>query len=172
MKQYLTSPPYIAERLKNTDWQDIVKDKWTFSPDSPHLHNNLATNCLRFDTEQQCFVLNDVRDSSHRNTESLGSVISSSLLLYRLICVFNETPIVSNAQEAYKSVWEFPLCHRSTSDYFTFIDYKGAATVNSYHSRKEDMSEQVASDFLELITFLTSDQVAHPYDHLLAGSVA
>ncbi len=171
MKQYITSAPYIAERLENTVWQDLIKVKWNFSPDSPDMHNNLATNSLRFDKEQQRFVLQDAYNVIFRNNESLGAVISSSLLLYRLICIFNEAPIVENTEEAYKSVWEFPLRHRS-GDFFTFLDYKGAATVNSYHSRKEDLPEEVASDLLEFLTFITSNQVAHPYDHLLAGSVA
>jgi hypothetical protein len=172
MKSYFTSPPHAADRLKNTVWQDLVKDKWIFTPDAPHLHNNLATNDLRFNTDTNSFELSDIKDRFYKPLEAMSFAISSSLLLYRLMCVFGKAPIVPPTEDIYKSLWAFPLSHRSSGEYFTFLDYKGGATVNSFYSQKEDLPELVAKDLLELLEFLISDQIAHPYDNVLAGTVA
>ena len=172
MEKYFASPLRHAERLENTVWQDLVREKWNFAPDAPAMHNNLATNSLRFNTDTYTFELSKVPDWLYKPLEAMSVAISSPLLLYRLMCVFGNAPIVVPAKTIYKTLWSFPLRHRSTGQYVTLLDYKGGATLNSFYSQKEELPEVFAGDLLELLQFLISDQVAHPYDNVLAGAVA
>ena len=167
---YLVSPPYIAKRIEDERLQDGIVSKWQFRPKAPHLHNNLATQSLRFDTEKNAFILCEPFSSFRKPYVSAARVIASSLALYRLLCLFKKPPVVP--QNAYKSLWEYPLQHRESKTFLTLLDYKAGFTINSLFSEPEDLPESFAFDLLELLNFLVSDQIAHPYDGTLAGTVA
>ena len=167
---YLVSPPYVAKRLEDERLQDGIVSKWQVRAKAPHLHNNLATNGFFFDTENKTFKLSDRMGWLNDAYVSPSRVIASSLALYRLLCLFKKPPVVS--KDAYKSLWEYPLQHKETKEYLTLLEYKAGFTINSKYTKPESLPESFAFDLLELLNFLVSDQIAHPYDGTLAGTVA
>ena len=168
---YLVSPPYVADRLKDDNGiQDGIVGKWVFRPKAPHLHNNLVMNGFFFDTEKKTFKFGTRKDWLNGANISPSRVISSSLALYRLLCLFKKSPVIS--KEAYKTLWEYPLQHKETKEYLTLLEYKAGFTINSKYTKPESLPESFAFDLLELLNFLVSDQIAHPYDGTLAGTVA
>ncbi|KAK7427590.1 hypothetical protein QQZ08_005865 [Neonectria magnoliae] len=100
-------------------------------------------------------------------------MISSQLLLYRLIAMFGTPPKLPEEEanaDRYKSIWEYPLHwaadqgrNKST---LWFQDYKGAASV--HFSGSEEASEAA----FKLLEWLVSDNVLHTYDGVLAGNQA
>ena len=107
---YLVSPPYVADRLKDERVQDGIVAKWIFRAKAPHFHNNLATNGFFFDTENKTFKFGDRMGWLNDAYISPARVIASSLALYRLLCLFKKSPVMS--KEAYKTLWEYPLQHK------------------------------------------------------------
>jgi hypothetical protein len=172
LNRYLVKQPYIADRLQDETRQAYIAQKWTFFRKSPHLHNNLATYCLQFSTCKHCFELGDRMSFLYTNSPSNASIISSSLAVYRLMCIFGSPPIMPKRSELYKTLWEYPLKHRSTGICLTLLDYKAGFTINTKFSDTKQMSSEFASDLLDLLNFLVSEQVAHPYDGTVAGTVA
>ena len=168
---YLVSAPYVADRLKDDNGiQDGIVGKWVFRAKAPHLHNNLATNGFFFDVEKNTFKFGDRKGWLNDSYISPARVIASSLALYRLLCLFKKSPVMS--KEAYKTLWEYPLQHKETKEYLTLLEYKAGFTINTKYTKPESLPESFAFDLLELLNFLVSDQVAHPYDGTLAGTVA
>lgn len=173
VNRYIVAQPYVANRLKNSDWQDSIVEKWTFFPKAPHLHNNLVMYSLYFNSRKKVFELTEKKDFITRlESSSIGSVISSSLAVYRLMCIFGYPPVMPPREDQYKSLWEYPLKHRKTGKYLTLLDYKAGFTVNTMYSEYSEMPLEFAMDMLELLSLLVSKQVAHPYDGTLAGTVA
>jgi hypothetical protein len=172
LNRYRVAQPYMAERLKDPDWQDQIVKKWVFFRKAPHLHNNLATHSLLYNTRKRRFQLGDRMGLLRFSMPSPASVISSSLALYRLMCLFKYPPVMPPPQEIYKTLWQYPLKHRATGNYLTLLEYKAGFTINTYFHDAKDVPEEFAKDMLDLLDFLISDQVAHPYDGVLAGTVA
>lgn len=172
LNRYLVKQPYIADRLQDETRQAYVASKWAFFRKSPHLHNNLATYCLRFNARKHRFELIDRMSFAYMNSPSNASIISSSLALYRLMCIFGSPPIMPVRSELYKTLWEYPLKHRATGICLTLLDYKAGFTINTLFSDEKDLPSDFASDMLDLLNFLVSDQVTHPYDGTVAGTVA
>lgn len=168
--QYLVQPPYGADRIKDDGFQRGIQEKWLVRPKAPSLHNNLATNGLFYHIENKTFLFGSREDWFNRNLCSPSRVIASSLALYRVMCLFYKPPVVE--KDAYKTLWEYPLQHRETKEYLTLLEYKASFTINTKYSKPESLPESFAFDVIELLNFLVSDQIAHPYDGTLAGTVA
>jgi hypothetical protein len=168
--EYFVQPPCSTARLKDTGFQEGIKAKWQVRPKSAHLHNNLATDGLYYNTEKKSFIFGGKFDWRNPSLLSPYQVIASSLVVYRLMCLFHKPPVVP--KEPYKSLWEYRLQHRETKEYLTLLEYKAGFTINARHSSASALPESFAFDMLELLNFLVSDQIAHPYDGTLAGCVA
>ncbi|KAM5347060.1 hypothetical protein ACJ41O_010065 [Fusarium nematophilum] len=99
-------------------------------------------------------------------------LISSQLLLYRLITVFGMPPSNEDEIDGYKSVWSYMLHWMPGQDnnggksYMLFSDYKGSFTFHFCGS------EEASRSALDLLEWLVSDTVPHPYDGVLAGNQA
>jgi hypothetical protein len=99
-----------------------------------------------------------------------NEVISSALLLYRLLCILHAP--VRVVEEPYKSVWWVTLKHKETGAILQFGEWKGAAgTWTVYHDSKE-LPKSFAKDMLALCNELAAPDCPHPYDGCVAGSVA
>ena len=168
--QYLVLPPYGAKRLADEGSQNGIISKWLVRPKAPHLHNNLVMNGFFFDTLNKTFKLGTRMDWHNDANVTASRVISSALALYRLLCLFGKPPVVP--KDAYKTLWEYPLQHRESKEYLTLLEYKAGFTINTHFSKPEELPESFAFDLIELLNFLVSDQIAHPYDGTLAGTVA
>jgi hypothetical protein len=95
-------------------------------------------------------------------------VMPSALWLYRLLCLF-PCKVKSEGPEAYKLVWSVSLQHKATGLSFTFYEWKGGFTCGHLN---ETEPKAFIKDVMELLNLLASDQCLHPYDGVVAGSVA
>lgn len=102
---------------------------------------------------------------------SLHEAIPSALLLYRLICTFGPVKLDCEGNKGYKMVWYYVLNHKPTNTKIAFSEWKGAAGFHTTFSTYKKMPEELRKDLLALIEYLLSDECAHPYDGLTAGSV-
>jgi hypothetical protein len=103
---------------------------------------------------------------------SLYEAIPSALLLYRLICTFGPVKLDCEGNEGYKMVWYYVLNHKPTNTKIAFSEWKGASGFHTTFHTYKQMPEELRNDLLALIEYLLSDECAHPYDGLTAGSVA
>ena len=98
----------------------------------------------------------------------LSRVISSSMLLYRLRCLFPSCEVEQS--DGYEGVWRIHLRHKRTLCQAEFGDHKGAAILSGDASMKED--RRARQDLLDLVELLCSDCCPHTYDGTVAGCVA
>ena len=108
---------------------------------------------------------------------STFELISSQLLLYRLIAVFG-MPSASDKEQidGYKVIWSYTLHCRPDQDKrnmkkgekstILFGDYKGSFMIHF------SGSEEASKSALKLFEWLVSDNVPHTYDGVLAGNIA
>jgi hypothetical protein len=108
-------------------------------------------------------------DDRKERDVTFSEAISTSLLLYRLCCLFDAQPIIENN---YKSIWDFPVKHKETGKVVCFGEHKGASNFWMHETDPDKLGESLKNDLIELIAFLLSDQIAHPYDGCTAGQIA
>jgi hypothetical protein len=168
--RYIIDPPEIQARVKAKVYAraDRQTDKWESctQPEIEFIGNvrpvwNKATNR---------FVFRDLTLSDWKRFPLMSSVISSALLLYRTLCLFGAPVKVEHAN--YKCIWWVCLRHIETGEYLVLGEWKGAAgTWTEYHSAKE-LPKAFRQDILLLLNELCAPDCPHPYDGLVAGSVA
>ena len=96
-------------------------------------------------------------------------IISSANLLYRLCCLFRKLPVDIEGPSGYKLVWTAYVKHKASGKVFGFSEWKGATTYRMPTMKLED---EWVDDWIELLDLLCSDHCPHPYDGLVAGSIA
>lgn len=160
--------PYTMGRQGNYELRDSIVNKWVNSIKPLSGCGNIAHE-FYFDTKEQKYLFS--KDFLHGDERylSLYRIIPSALLLYRLICTFFGSPI---CYDNYKTVWEYNLTHKETGKAISFSEWKGAAGFWMADTDSNKLDPSFKQDLIELITYLTSNQCAHPYDNLVAGSVA
>ena len=171
-RNYHFQPTYAQERAPNQIWQDQVVAKWEVQKRATNMHGNINM-ILRFDKRINRFLFLDDWPKSIKERAyhlSFYEVISSAFLLYRLICIgFYPQPF---DKDGYKTLWTVGLKHRETGHNVSLSDYKAGSNLASFVSEKTDMPPVFERDLLELLDFLVSNQLVHPYDLTVAGSVA
>lgn len=167
-EKYIINPNYSAERKGNYELRDAIASKWQ---PIENVKNSFCGNiCAQayFDTTDFKFKFGDY-DYKNKNQALVSRTISSHLALYRLICTFFTAPIM---EDNYKTVWQYPLQHKQSSEIVLFSEYKGAFYFAMDKTKIDELPYRIGSDLLELLNYLASEQCAHPYDELTAGSVA
>jgi hypothetical protein len=171
-RNYYIQPTYEQQRAENQVWQDLVIEKWELLRKPTDTHGNIEM-ILRFDMRLNRFILLESKRLSYRfddNHISFARTISSALLLDRLICLaFYPNPF---REEPYKVLWSVGLKHKATGYEICLEDYKAGCHLGSVFSEKDDIPPILQKDLLELLDFLVSNQIVHPYDLTVAGSVA
>ena len=105
----------------------------------------------------------DIDDLSFK--KKIALLISSSLLLYRLIAIFGVPP--QHKTDAHKSIWVIPLYWKDdTKCKVEFRDHKGYCTVGF------EGCQESADSATRLVDWLLSNTVPHPYNYTLAGKSA
>ena len=174
MSNYICNPDYNQERLPDTAYAKAKKitDKW--EPIQRNLETcgnvrptfNTKTNRFGFSHE-----LSFKEDSQY---VGMYNVISSALLFYRLFCLWAFTWNVCDGEGAqrYKCIWWLTLRHKDTGEILQFGEWKGAAGIWTRFHRHQELPATYKKDLLELMNFIVSNKVPHPYDGCVAGSVA
>lgn len=171
-ENYLIQPQYYQERAENCILQDIIVEKWQ-SIEDINLHANISP-FLCYDVHNQEFIFNDIMFSRDKSKLISNNVISSAFLLYRLLSIGYTPNFPKNGieQVAYKSLWTISLEHKQTGQNLNFYDYKGGWNIGTIYSDPNEMPYDFKEDLLRLMNFLISNDIVHPYDLTVSGSVA
>ena len=138
--------------LRDTAWKRWQASSVYYDPDDSIMKVMDMVRGFNFD-EHYKFIDN-----------SFYTRISSQLLLYRLSVMFGMPE--RRESDGYKVCWEITLHHSSRKGTLDVYDYKGAA------SAAFTGSSEASDDALDLLGFITQDDVPHTYDGTLAGTVA
>ena len=187
MKNYLVQPKYNAKRT--ADYKTGEKFNEIFKPISPRskkakelfekfdgLCGNFFADLIynskikQFVKRPKSFWNND--DENKKGLFGTYMVISSALLLYRLICMFKNPIVVSDGANGYKVPWVMYFIHVPTGIIMSFGEWKGGITVHTPCQQEALLNEKLNKDITELLNFIVSDNSPHPYDRCVAGSVA
>ena len=172
-RNYLVNCDYIQERNANYERRKAIEELFEPDPEQnfPNGANGNVSHELGIDPNTlKSEFINEIERI--RKYASLYQAIPASLLLYRLICTFGPIKLHCEGNKGYKMVWYYALKHKKTNTPIVFDEWKGAAGFHtSFHSFTE-MSEELQKDICTLVDYLLSDECGHPYDGLVAGSVA
>jgi hypothetical protein len=177
--RYIIDPPEVQARVTSKTLARVAKQmaKWTpVSYRRAHKDNpdgfcgNVRPN---WDKARNRFVfLPEQRRPDWERFPLMSSVISSAMLLYRTLCLFGAPVRVVSKRNQYKCIWWISLRHKESGEILQLGEWKGAAgTWTKYHSSTE-LPKTFRQDTLLLLNELCSPDCPHPYDGLVAGSVA
>lgn len=171
---YLCQPDYSAERLGKEAYTKAKKitDKWEPIPKAVDTCGNVRP---LFNTETKRFGFSGNEfGSTGSKYVGMYRVISSALLFYRLFLLwaFQWNVCDNEGKNRYKCIWWLTIKHKETGDILQFGEWKGAAGIWTVHHSPKELNPTYKKDLLELMNFIVSDKVPHPYDGCVAGSVA
>ena len=171
---YYFSPSIEQERLTN---EEITKSreiasKWKPCLNQPENYGYDIQNGLVFDVEFKKFLYLPIEETFNpKRYLKIWQTISSAMALYCLGSLYHVN-VQLNGPDGFKNVWKIPLEHKESSFVVIFGDSKGAFTIYSKLSSHEDVPESAKRDLLELLNILANGKCPHPYDRVIAGSVA
>lgn len=172
-KQYYTNADYsIDDRAKDDSITDSLRDEFVPSTFSDDLYIpfdfciDSNTNKL-IDLSQYELTLEERMSSTYIRVHKM---IPSCLALYRLICAYGEE-LKINPSNGYKSVWNTNLEHKETGVKIWVGDIKAGFSLSVYVPKNIpiEKAKEVGIRFLSL---LIDKNFTHPYDGVIAGSVA
>jgi len=166
--QFSVNPDYIQERTGDYELRDKIATKWENSIKHENGSGNVGHE-FYFDVNKQSFVFVEYPANKEDNYIAMYRIMSPALLLYRLIATFFGTP---KCEDDYKMIWRYNIIHKATGKLISFLEWKGAIGfwLPDYDHKK--LNAEFKNDLIELMNYLVSDKCAHPYDNLVAGSVA
>lgn len=158
-----------GERKGNYTALKEIQEKWEFSKTKDLSGCGNICHQTYFSKEKQTFEFLEDNLFLNENYFDLANLLNSPLLLYRLICIFFAAPTI---MDAYKLIWEYPIKHKKTGKEMFFGEWKGATNFWLPEPTHKELNEEFKNDLLELLNFLVSDQIPHPYDGCTAGQIA
>lgn len=162
---YLSNCLWAVKRLKSDERLEKMQSKFVFFPNgSKEDTNGHLVSFFQFNKDRK-IELNYIT-----GLYGFYQAIPSALLLYKLGCVFDGE--VHFDREGYKCIWEFPLRHKKTKEIVVFGEHKAGSTFWTKYVDVGSIPEEFLEDLKELLEYLVSDEVSHPYDGVVAGSVA
>lgn len=167
---YIIQPEYIQDRNGDGIYAKAAKitAKWVPSQENEGGNGNVRPT---FNEKTGEFLFSTLHSEFKNGYCGMYKVMSSAMLLYRLLCLF-QAKVTSEGPDGYKCIWWITLRHKRTDETVTFGEWKGAAGIWTKHLSINELSETYKADLLELLNLLYSKTCPHPYDGLVAGSVA
>lgn len=172
--KYLTNCIFAQKR--DADYKTLEELKKIFVPAKMSLaqrsgsDGNLAMH-VKIDRETKRVSFTKDWISSGEGVASLYEAIPSALALYRL-CTYDEVQVEAYGQEGYKCTWMTGLVHAPSGRLILFGEHKGAFSFWTHNSSEELKDKAFIKDLSSFLSYLIGDNFAHPYDGLVAGSVA
>lgn len=169
MENYVVNPRYNQRRNKDHELhaKTVKKLKAKWRPVAPQT-GLYGDQRPEWERATRKFVLREESNDLGKY-KYMCEVISSALLLYRLIVLFAAKVYSVPLRIQYANVWWVTLKHKETGTLLTFGERKAAAGIwTSVH--RDQMPESFKADVLELLDILTDPKCPHPYDGCVAGS--
>ncbi len=158
-----------GERMGDYELRDTILKKWEGDTTSDKNSNGNINYACTFDFENG-LIKWDVKEKDWKKDFYLSNVIDSPLLLYRLIALFKSQPEIES--DPYKTIWWLTVKHKATGKKLTLGEWKGASGFWLPETEHTKLKKEFKADLEELLLFLVSDQIPHPYDNCTAGQVA
>ena len=174
---YIIDPPEVQARVGKNSYDRVAKQVSKWTPISKAEARRLAPEGLignvrpNYDKAKGKFVF--ISDNTNWiKFPTISAVMSSALFLYRLLCLFETEVQVEPINDRYKCIWWITLKHKESGELLQFGEWKGAAGTWTRFHCLEDLPETFKRDYVLLLNELCSKDCPHPYDGLVAGSVA
>jgi hypothetical protein len=166
--KFAVNPDYTQERTGNYELRNKIAAKWE---NLNHFvdGNGNCNSSFYFDVAKQTFVFSNDRLYNDNGFIPMYRMMSPALLLYRLIATFFGSP---KCEDGYKMIWHYNLTHKLTGKAISFSEWKGAIGFWIPDYTHEKLNKEFKKDLVELMNYLVSNECVHPYDNLVAGSVA
>ena len=173
--RYLIDPPVVQDRVDEEVYARVREQTAKWTP-VDHMVKGCGNVRPNWNNKTKKFVFKDPnlneRFSDFYKTHTMfHDVISSALLLYRLLCLYKAT-VETEGPEGYKCTWWVTLKHNETGELLTFGDWKGAAGTWTRFHKIGELPKSYRDDTLLLLNEICSPDCPHPYDGCVAGSVA
>lgn len=169
VNHYAVEPKYCAKRVASTVYDRVRKQTAKWEPVSDKGLEFCGNVRPAYDVEKGKFVFG--HDEFDEGYIGMYHAIPSSLLLYRLLCLF-PAPVQVEDSQRYKCIWWVALKHKQSGETIMFGEWKGAAGIwTRFHDNKE-LPATYKRDLLLLLNELVAKDCPHPYDGCIAGSVA
>lgn len=175
MSEYIKQTEVIAKRLDDDAYErrDKIVSKWTpIAKVAEETCGNIKSLFLVQDDGKLARC--DPNQGFDFDAPSISDIMSSALWLYRIACSFDVRPVIAGP-EGYKVAWQVTFKHNATGQILTLYDYKGGFSFGSTYgtmARTEHPNPAFLDDVMDLLNYLSGDDCVHPYDGVVAGSVA
>lgn len=190
------SPDPVIERTGNYDIRDYIRSKWDKinGDKNINVNTNLQENFVLIEDKGFEIIenLDEIEDKIMENNNltkdekierylkessknkkkrynSFSHCISPHMLLYRCCCTFPDNILIN---DEYKQIWTCWLKNKETSDVILISEWKGTPYLGLNYTKINELHKDFLNDILELLNYLLSDQCVHPYDNLVAGTIA
>ncbi len=169
---YITECAYVMERQADYNQSKLVSELFEAVPkDFDGGHGNLCGQLVvNRKSKKSKFTKDYSKACEDERCSGFYSALPSALLMYRLACLFQGN-IKACGQDGYKFTWQFALKHKKSGQIICFGEWKGGSLFWTQFNLS-DVPNDFKADILKLIDVLVSDTCPHPYDGLVAGSVA
>jgi hypothetical protein len=186
--RFLVETPVVTDRIADYKRGEYVNKAFTsmtkeevleFYKTTGGTNGNLHPYFIVEKATKSVLVVDDWKDERARNVYdedskfiSLSSAISSSLAMYRLVCMLNKPHIIAEGAMGYKVPWEIYLKHKKTGEVVCFSEWKGAFGFRTRLTDIKSAPEEFINDIKFVLDLMFSNNSPHPYDETVAGSCA
>lgn len=182
--EYLTNPPYIADRTADYDAQEKINEAFRCLGPEDEEYKNIYSLCgnihdsffINKETKKafasKADYFSNERKQLEITHERLYKAMSAALLLYRTICVIKSPHVFTDGADGYKVPWKIYLYHNKTKKILCISEWKGAISFRTEFHSMNEVPDEFLKDMLLFMDTVFGDNSPHPYDSLVAGSVA
>jgi hypothetical protein len=188
-KRFLVETPVVTERIadykrgahvnKAFKTMDAKEVDDFYKNNREGTHGNLNTYFIVQKSTKEVVITEGYEDKRAKDLWSgesdyvhLSSAISSSLVLYRLVCMLKQPHVIADGADGYKVPWCIYLKHKKTGAVVCFSEWKGAFGFRTHFSTPEETPKEFLDDIKFVIDLILSNNSPHPYDSTVAGSCA
>ena len=172
-RDYPVQAGEVMDRMADYETAEILQSKFESVGDPGEgMNGNIANDFL---VSKKTFKTKVVEDAFGKRGDKyymLYEMMSSALMLYRLICMFPNPKVVCQGSAGYKVPWEMFFKHKETGRIICMSEWKGSFFLRTEFYDIKDMPLSLQNDMCILFDLLFSNNSPHPYNHTVAGSCA
>lgn len=173
-RQYPVEAGEVMDRMADYETAEILQGKFK-SVDPPKGFSCCGNVAYNFVVDRETLrtkVTKDEKPWKDKTTYMLYEVMSSALMMYRLICMFPNPVVICEGAAGYKVPWEMYFKHNETGHIICMSEWKGSFSMRTTFGDIEEVPLSLQEDLCMLFDLLFSNNSPHPYDHTVAGSCA
>lgn len=171
---YPVEAGHVMERMADYETGEKLQKKFESVLPENHFscNGNIGCNFVVSRKTLKTKVTEDAFAHRDKDTYMLYEVMSSALMLYRLICMFPNPKIICEGYNGYKVPWEMFFKHVETGKIICMSEWKGSFSLRTEFNDITEVPVSLQKDLCMLFDLLYSNNSPHPYDHTVAGSCA